>query len=314
LVGVLLGVTAALLWGTAGPFMRMADSCGITVLQVNLVRFIISSVVLLVVAVLFHPEAISPSRRERSLLFVLGASGMIMSALGLNVAFLHISVGLAMVIYYSAPCLVMAGSWFLGRDRPTRWQVSAFCMAIAGVWIAVGGARAMGTLDMVGLAGALTGAIGYALYILNGHYGTGKTAPFRSFLQTYLLATVMLFVMTFLRKEFTGLTGIPFRGWLVLGYLALGTSLIPFGLLALSLGRVSGSVASISTMGEVPFSMMWAWVICSEIPEKAAIAGGTLVILAIATLSLERSERVIQTKRESQTPTGKKTPGYLRKE
>ncbi len=288
-IGILLGMMAALLWGTSGPFMRMADGYGISILQVNIVRFTLSGAVILLIAFMLHPEVIKPSRRELSPLFLLGACGMIISALGLNIAFLHISVGLAMVIYYSAPCWVMVGSWLLERDKPTRWQIGAFTLAIAGVWVAVGGARNMGTLDIAGLAGAMAGAVGYSFYILNGHYGTGRDAPFRSFLQTYLLATTMLWVMVLIRGELSSLLTVPLQGWLVLVYLAIATSLVPFGLLMLALRRVSGNVASISTMCEVPFSMMWAWLISSEIPERAALIGGTLVLLGIVSLSMERS-------------------------
>ena len=286
--GLLLGIGAALLWGTSGPFMRIAYTLGITVVQVNLVRFTFSTLVLLLIAIVKDPELLKPSRMERNPLFWLGTCGMLMSALGLNLAFLHISVGLAMVIYYSAPCWVMIGSWLLGRDRPGRLEIIAFSLAVAGIWIAVGGAGTMGTLNIVGFAGALTGAIGYALYVLNGHYGTGRDAPFRSFVQTYMLAMIVIWVVCLIWGDLDGLLDVPIRGWLVLGYLAFATSLIPFGLLILALRRVSGSVASISTMCEVPFSMMWAWLICSEIPEKVAIIGGAMVMLGIALMGFER--------------------------
>ncbi|MBN1332812.1 MAG: EamA family transporter [Synergistales bacterium] len=285
--GLLLGIGAALLWGTSGPFMRIAYTLGITVVQVNLVRFTFSTLVLLLIAIAKDPELLKPSRMEKTPLFWLGTCGMLMSALGLNLAFLHISVGLAMVIYYSAPCWVMAGSWLLGRDRPSCGQLVAFGLAIAGIWVAVEGAGTMGTLDIVGFAGALTGAIGYALYVLNGHYGTGRDAPFRSFVHTYMLSMTILWVIGSALGNVTGLMNINIRGWLVLGYLAFATSLIPFGLLILALGRVSASVASIATMCEVPFSMMWAWLICSEIPEKVAVIGGAMVLFAIAILSME---------------------------
>ncbi|HPI97301.1 MAG TPA: DMT family transporter [Synergistales bacterium] len=296
-VGLLLGVGAALLWGTSGPLMRMADTFGISVVQVNLVRFTLSTSVLFIIALLNDPGILKPSRREKSPLFWLGAFGMLMSALGLNIAFLHISVGLSMVIYYSAPCWVMVGSWVLGGDRPSRWQIIAFSIAIAGIWIAVGGAKTMGTLDLVGFAGAFTGALGYALYVLNGYYGTGRDAPFRSFVQTYMLAMIMLWIMSLFRGNVSDLVHVPLRGWLVLGYLAFATSLVPFGLLILALERISGSVASIATMCEVPFSMMWAWLICSESPEQMAIIGGIMVLLGITILSLERNHARLSKKR-----------------
>ena len=289
--GILFGVLAALMWGTSGPMMRMADSLDITVFLLNVVRFTASSATLVLFALYRHPEALRPSRSDISPLFLLGACGMVMSAVGLNFAFLHISVGLAMVIYYSAPCWVMAGSWILGRDRPVKGEVGAFALALAGVWVAVGGAGSMGTLRLAGFAGALTGAVGYALFVLNGKYGTGRLAPFRSFFYTYIAAMLILWLMAFARGELGMLAHISLRGWLVLLYLSFFTSLVPYGVFILALKRVQGSTASIATMTEVPFAMMWAWLISSERPETSAVLGGALVLLGVAVLALVRPAR-----------------------
>ncbi len=289
--GILFGVLAALMWGTSGPMMRMADSLDISVFLLNVVRFTVSSATLILFALYRHPEALKPSRSDISPLFLLGACGMVMSAVGLNFAFLHITVGLAMVVYYSAPCWVMAGSWILGRDRPVKGEVGAFALALAGVWVAVGGAGSMGTLSLAGLAGALAGAVGYALFVLNGKYGTGPRAPFRSFFYTYIAAMLILWVMAFARGDMGMLMHISARGWLILLYLAFFTSLVPYGVFVLALKRVQGSTASIATMTEVPFAMMWAWLISSERPETSAVLGGALVLLGVAALALARPAR-----------------------
>ncbi|GAB6280137.1 MAG: DMT family transporter [Thermovirga sp.] len=286
--GLICAVTAALMWGTAGPVMRIADSLGVGVVALNLARTLFGSALLCAVA-FFRRRSVSDAPRVGLSVFLfLGAAGMVMSAIGLNVAYLRISVGLAIVLYYSSPCLVMAGSWLLGGERPSRVQTAAFILALAGIWIAVGGARRMGTFDMLGAAGAFVGSAGYALFVLNGKFGTGKIDAFGSYFLTYLLATAMLGAIAVVRGDIHGLKDVSQQAWWVLLYLGAVTSLIPYGLLAISLKWIPGSTAAIATMSEVPFSMMWAWIISSEVPEASAVSGGVIVLLAIGLLSKSR--------------------------
>ena len=179
----------------------------------------------------------------------------------------------------------MAGSWALGGGRPSRAQGVAFILALAGIWIAVGGARRMGTFDMIGVAGAFVGSVGYALFVLNGKFGTGKTDAFGSFFLTYLLSTAMLGTIAVARGDICGLMDVSAKAWWVLLYLGTMTSLIPYGLLVVSLRWIPGNTASIATMTEVPFSMMWAWSIASEVPEASAVIGGAIVLPAVGILA-----------------------------
>lgn len=288
LPGLFCAVTAALMWGTSGPVMRIADSLGVGVVPLNLARAVFGSVVLCAVALMRRSSVHVHPRLKFTPFLFLGAAGMVMSAIGLNIAFLRISVGLAIVIYYSSPCIVMAGSWVLGGERPSGAQAAAFTLALAGIWIAVGGARRLGTFDAAGGAAALVGSLGYALFVLNGKFGTGKENPFGSFFLTYLLSAAILLVLASLRGDMSGLMNVSPEGWLVLLYLGAMTSLIPYGLLVLSLKWIPGSTASIATMSEVPFSIMWAWIIASEIPEPGTLVGGGVVLLAVGLLAKSR--------------------------
>ncbi|MDO9507773.1 MAG: DMT family transporter [Thermovirgaceae bacterium] len=286
--GLLCAVTAALMWGTSGSVIRIADSLGVGIVALNLARALFGSVALCTVALFRRNMRPDAPRVGFSVFLFLGAAGMVMSALGLTVAFLRISVGLAIVIYYSSPCLVMAGSWGLGGGRPSRVQAMAFILALVGIWIAVGGARAVGTFDTTGVVAALVGSAGYALFVLNGKFGTGRIDAFGSFFLTYLLSTAMLGVIAIARGDICGLLDVSPQAWWVLFYLGIATSLIPYGLLVVSLRWIPGSTAAIATMTEVPFSMMWAWIISSEFPEASAVTGGAIVLLAVGILGRSR--------------------------
>ena len=286
LLGLLLAVMASSLWGTTGPAFRIASQWNLDVVTVNFVRYAVCSLVLFFV---IKKRSVGTWNWKRPL-FILGSAGMLLSSLGLNVAFLRISIGLSMVIYYSAPCWVMVGSWLLGRHKVTLLQLMAFLMALLGIWKAVGGAKAEGTLDLVGLIAALAAAVGYAMYVLNGHFGPGRDDRLGMYARTFFVATAMMTVLAVCSGRLGVLLYLPLKAWFVLLYLAIFCTLIPYGIFILSLRFISGNAASIATMSEVPFSMMWAFVILSEKPETSAILGGAMVLSGIALMSLDRSD------------------------
>jgi drug/metabolite transporter (DMT)-like permease len=215
---------------------------------------------------------------------------MLTSSLGLNVAFLRISVGLAMVLYYTAPCWVMLGTWFFSRRIATLYQIVAFLLAIAGVWKAVGGARLSGSFDLIGVAAALTGAVGYAFYVLNGHFGPGRGDSFGLFRRTFFAAAIMMLLLNIVTGNLGALFSIPARAWLLLLYLAIFNSLVPYGFFLMALSRVSGNAASIATMSEVPFSMAAAFLMLGERPELGAVIGGALVLLGVGVMTFDKGE------------------------
>lgn len=290
LSGLAFALGAALLWGTAGPILRIIGTYGVDILTVNLIRYGASSIVLWIVTFTAARRREKPSWSWKNALFILGSAGMLTSSLGLNVAFLRISVGLAMVLYYTAPCWVMLGTWFFSRRIATPYQIVAFLLAIAGVWKAVGGARLSGSFDLTGVAAALTGAVGYAFYVLNGHFGPGRGDSFGLFRRTFFAAAIMMLLLNIFTANIGALFSIPARAWLLLLYLAIFNSLVPYGFLLMALRRISGNAAAIATMSEVPFSMASAFLMLGERPEVGAVIGGALVLLGVGVMTFEKGE------------------------
>jgi drug/metabolite transporter (DMT)-like permease len=291
LSGLFLALAAAFLWGTSGPVLRIVGSYGVDILTINLVRYGLPAIVLWIVANRLYQRRRKPDWSWKNGLFLLGSVGMVTSSVGLNVAFLRISVGLAMVLYYTAPCWVMLGTWFFVRRMATRHQIIAFISAIVGVWKAVGGARLSGSFDWIGVAAALTGAVGYALYVLNGHFGPGKNDSFGLFSRTFFVAAVIMLILNIASGNLGALLSVPPKAWLLLLYLALATTLVPYGLVILALRCVSGNAVAIANMSEVPFSMISAFFLVGENPEMGAITGGALVILGVGIMTFDKGER-----------------------
>ncbi len=288
LAGLSLAALAALLWGTSGPFFRIAGSLDLDVIEMNLVRFSLCSLALLFALYIRRGRRRPPPWSMMNPLFFMGSAGMAFSSLFLTLAFLRIPIGTSMVLFHTAPFWVMLGTWLFSRRKPTFFQLVAFALALMGVWKSVGGARVTGSLDWLGVASALIAASGYALYVLNGHFGPGRHDAFGLYCRTFFVATAMIWIIAAVSGRLVDLFQISAKGWIVLFYLALATALAPYGLLIAALRNISGSTATITTMSEIPFSMMWAFLILGEIPGSGAVIGGILVLLGVGVITFER--------------------------
>ena len=286
--GILLALGATLIWGTNGPAVRFINSFGVSPLLITLFRLTVSTCIIIFLAPKPRSSLIMPRKAEmRKPLFWLSAVGLISSNLGLSIAFLRISIGLTLILYYTAPIWAMIGAWAIARERPTIVQILALIVSLLGVYFAVWDPKEGLRFDLIGILCALAGGAGYALYLLNGRYGVGKESHFKAYLQNFLWASIICWVVALFTGEAVMLFKAPLKAYLGLLYMALCTSALAFGMISRALKYMSSSIASVVSMTEVPFSMMWAFILLHEVPEKRAVLGGIFICIAVILLSLE---------------------------
>lgn len=286
--GVLLVLGATLIWGTNGPVIRFINSFGVGPLLITLFRITVSTCIIMSICPRPRAQLIIPRREEIAKpLFWLSSLGLISSNLGLSMAFLRISVGLTLILYYTAPIWAMIGAWVIARERPTVVQILALITSLLGVCFAVWDPGEGLRFDLMGIACALAAGAGYALYLLNGRFGLGKVSPFKAYLQNFMWASVICWIAAICSGGVSTLFKAPLKAYIGLLYMALCTSTLAFGMVSRALKYMSSSIASVISMSEVPLSMMWAFILLGERPEKSAIFGGIFICVAVVLLSLE---------------------------
>jgi len=104
--------------------------------------------------------ALEPRLRNRALLL-----GVVMgfSTFGLNTAFEHTAVPLAVLIFYINPAVTTLFAWLAGTERVGRRQVFAIVLAFVGVGLVM--RVDAGSIDTFGVAAALVGAVLWSVLI-----------------------------------------------------------------------------------------------------------------------------------------------------
>lgn len=283
-------VLAAFFFGSLGPVERVAFAHGITPAGVSVVRAVAAAAVVGVYSLLRQPGALIPGFKDAWKYALTGLFGVVFVYYLSNIAFVTIPIGLAVILFYTNPFWTVLGAAALGKERFTRLRFAALLAGFSGVWLAVGGIEGSmeGDLNMTGIMCAVVSGVGYTFYMLNSRYGTGRTEPFKTFVQMFLWGALMMLAIALFRGEIPRFQELPTPALLSLAYLVVFPTLASYALISFALKHIPGTVASITSMSEIVFAGIMAWLFLGEVASAGQYQGGALIVFAVLLLLFER--------------------------
>ncbi len=289
--GFLLVLLAALCWGTSGSSGTVvADRSDLSALDIAWYRLAIGAVALLAayaVTARRRGPAVPVTRPVTVRLVLIGA-GLAAYQLAYFSAVALAGVSIATLVALGlAPLLIAVGGTVLGSGRPDRATAVALGVALVGLTLLVGvsaGADA-GTTVLLGALVASGSALGYTVVTLaGGGVPAGVPVTLVGFAGGALLLTPVVLAEG---------VSVPSDGvaLAVLLYLGLVPSALAYGLFFTGVRTVPGAVASIVTLLEPLTATVLATAFLGERLEPAAVAGGALLLAAVAGLYLRQLGR-----------------------
>ena len=286
--GFLLVVLAALCWGTSGFSGEIvAERAGLGPLDIAWHRMAIAAVVLGIGFALGRRRAApmpAPSRGTAVRLALVGA-GLAAYQFAYFAAVATAGVSIATLVALGlAPLLIALGAALLGHGRPDRATVVALVVALVGLVLLVGvsaGADS-GTTVVLGALIAVGSALAYAVVTLAGAgVPAGVPVTLAGFAGGALLLTPLALVsgLTFTTEPVA---------LAVLLYLGAVPSALAYAMFFTGLRTVPGAVAAIVTLLEPLTATVLATAFLGERLAPVAMAGGLLVLAAVAGLYLRR--------------------------
>jgi drug/metabolite transporter (DMT)-like permease len=265
--GRLYVALAAVAWSTAGLLQRE--------LTLDLPTQLAGRAVFAVLGVLAYVAIAERGAVLRSFRAI-GRGGLAVTALlalssaSFITALNHASVASVLFMQALAPILAAALGTALGEPVPRRTWL-AMAVALAGVALMVGGP---GRPEPLGVALSLLMTVSFAAtLVLTRHLRDVSMAP----------ATCLSQLVVFLAAA-------PFAspseaGGRDLGLLvALGVGQIGLGFVFLTIGGrlIPAAEVALITLLEIVLGPLWVWIFLSEQPGAATIAGGVVVLAAVA--------------------------------
>jgi drug/metabolite transporter (DMT)-like permease len=287
--GLALALLSACAFGGSGVAAKPLIEAGLTPLQVVWLRIACSALVLLPVAIR-HRDL---PRRRPGLLLGFGLLGVAAVQACYFFAISRIPVGVALLIEYLGPALLLAYVRFVQRRAVSRAAKLGAVVAMSGLALVVEFWNGLGGLDPLGVLfglGSACGMVGY--FIMSEMSGTHAGAtdntpvdPIAMAAHGLLIGAVVLLPIAQpwnTRWEILGhdvtMGGTRVPALLLLGWIVLIATVLAYLTGVAAVGRLSAPVAGVVACLEAVVATVLAWVLLGEHLAVPQIIGGLLVL------------------------------------
>ena len=299
-LGYALVVLAAILFGINGGVSRVAMGSGLSPEAFTTLRVTGATLVFVAYATCFRRSALRRPRGSGLLLVVaLGLVGVAGLQLTYNVAIDRLPLGLALLIEFLAPVLVVLWVRFVRKEhvRPQMW--GAVVLAVGGLAVV---SRVWNGLafDGLGIVMALLAAVCFATYFLLGERNVGFDDPLRIILWAFVVATVCMnliqpiWTTPSLPSTTSGLGrlgDVQVDPWLVLGVVVVLGTVVPFFLEMVALRHLPATIVTVVAMLEPVIAVVLGWGWFRESLTAIQVLG---VVTVLAGIVLAQTSRRVE--------------------
>lgn len=317
-LGLLFAVASAFAFGMSGPLAKSLMAAGWTPTAAVLARLAGGAVLMALFATVVRPGWLPEACRHAKTVLAYGVFPIAGAQLCYYNAVAHLSVGVALLLEYASPILVVAWLWARTRHRPSNLTLAGVALAVAGIMLVLdvfSGAH----VNLIGVGWGLAAAVCAACYfVMSDAVGTDD----RDGVHPVTLAAAGLVVgaSAIAVLGVTGLLPLTFTAadtviagwttsWLV-PVLALGLlpTAVAYTLGILGIVRLRPRFASLVGLSEVMFAVLAAWVLLGEAVTPVQAIGGAVVLIGLALARQgDRSDTVAESADCKHPPP---TPGH----
>ncbi|HSU04193.1 MAG TPA: DMT family transporter [Acetobacteraceae bacterium] len=274
--GALLVTGAALSWSTAGLLVRWTATDPWTTL---FWRAVFASVALLAWLRIAAPGRMLPAFRG------LGPAGLLL-ALCFAVSMISFinaldltTVASVMVFQAISPLIAALLAWIWLHERLTRRTLVAIIAAFVGVLVMVSGDLGSGGFvgDAIGLAMAVTSA----LTIVLARFDRRVSMAAATFAGMAITAAVALPMTRF---------ALPISDYALLALFGVGQMAFALVLFTTGVRLMPAADAGLITLLECVLAPLWVWLAFAETPQGRTLAGGVVVLGAVAASAIRRRQ------------------------
>jgi drug/metabolite transporter (DMT)-like permease len=297
-LGYAMALAAATLWAVNGVVSKVIiESGGVPSPRLTEVRTTGAFLLLFATLALANPKSLRVRRAELPMLLVFGV-GLAFVQWFYFEAISRLDIGVALLIQYVAPVLVALWARFAYHEPVRRRIWAALALSVLGIALLVELWEGL-TLDGLGVSAALGSAVTFAVYILSAERAVARRDPVSLVCYGFLLASIFWALVQPLysfpiervdesvsllgRLEDLSLPVSLLMAWMVV----LGT-IVPFALLAASLRHIPASRAAITAMFEPVAATVFAFAWLGESLTAAQLVGAFVVLCAIVLAQTSR--------------------------
>ena len=289
-VGALLALTSASLYGLNPFFVNVAFDNGADPYGLMTGRYVIASAILLVIRFVRIGFSDWPKAPVAIRLFLLGAIGLYLNSVCVFNAIDRMPSGLAMAIFFFYPMVVVLLGWLMYQHKPDFVVWACLATTLLGVMLTVSGVSGS---EVSGVIFIVSGAIVYAVYSVLGGKVMPKTDVITG-LWFVLTGAAFSFVVVWL-VDVPGMpTTFPWTReviWSTVEISVVGT-IFGMGLFFAGMNRIGASRSSILQTFEVPVTIVNSLFLLDESMSAGQLIGAALILLGVIGVTWAETRRV----------------------
>jgi drug/metabolite transporter (DMT)-like permease len=290
-LGYAMVAVAAGLFAVNASVVKVIEHTGVGAQRLTEVRSTGAFAGLLLIVLATRPDAFRITKRELALVASLGVGGLALVQWSYFYAIHRLPIGEALLIQFLAPLLVALWARFAFHERVRRRLWAALVLSVTGLVLIVELWRG-GELDGAGIAIAGVACVSFAFYILVAERGTRGRDPISLLCWAFFFAALFWAVV----EPWWSFPGETFRGttsllghlasvhaplWLLVTWMVVLGSIIPFGLVVAALPRIGATRTAIVSMLEPVIAILVAWAWLGEALDGVQLTGAALTLAGI---------------------------------
>jgi drug/metabolite transporter (DMT)-like permease len=304
--GLGFAVISAMSFGLSGSFAKGLLDAGWSAGAAVTVRVTIAALVLLVPAVLSLRGRWGLLRRNLPMVAGYGLVAVAGCQLAYFNAVIHMQVGVALLIEYTAPVAVILWLWLRHGQRPGLLTLAGAAVAAVGL-VLVLDLLSGADLSALGVVWALLAMVGAATYFVlsaNEDNGLPPIVLAASGLALGALALLVAGLVGIVEMSWStrpvAYSGVTVAWWLPLLGLGVITAAVAYVTGIAASRRLGSRLASFAALLEVLFALVFAWLLLGELPRAVQFLGGALILAGVVVVKL--GERDTATAAPADTP------------
>ena len=294
--GLALALTSATSFGLSGSLARSLLDLGWSPAAVVATRVGGAFLVLLIPCLFLLRRIGLPTGRQGARILAYGAVAIALAQLCYFSAVQYLSVGVALLLEYLAPVMLIGWHWARSHRRPAVPVLAGACLSIVGLAFVLD-LRGGLTLNPIGVAWGLGAALCLCAYFLLSE-DNGADAPVNPLLLTtagtgvgaalLLMAGAAGILPLTVHAGVTILADQAVGWWLPVALLILMSAVLAYPTGIVAVRRLGSSLASFVSLTEVIFAVAFAFVLLGQQPGPMQLVGGALILAGIALVKRPR--------------------------
>lgn len=281
LIGILAATVASLIFGVTPALVKLAYDGGSNGVTMTFMRGLFALPVLYAISRAKRFSLRIPKEGLPAAIAIL-LFGSFLTTLALYSSYAYISVGMATVLHYIFPVLVMLGGVLLFHERIAAGKIIALVIGFAGVSTFFTSSGANGTTGILLAAGS---GLFYAIWLLGMNYSVLRGLnPVQTAFFSALTAVAAAFAFGIATDTLRFQLTLAAWGYTIVVSLLISVAAI--SMLKLAIEKCGATTTSIICMLEPVSGVFFGWLLLGETLSAANFAGCALILTSVALVTL----------------------------